>query len=220
LEKLEKGKLTELEKTGIYGHYAKKGGWRIVLLTIVMYSLLIFSRILTDWWAGKWAENYKNLDHGDYPLIFLYFACSILVFILLRTIIFSILVSNAGYNLFKNVMWNILRRPMKFFDTTPSGVVLNRCTKDVNDCDSNVPRFLGVFLDYMFVYIGALVMLSIASPAHILFVAVYVVVLVRWIMKYIGVSTEISRLVKLASSPIFSKISEVIKGFILIRGYR
>lgn len=109
---------------------------------------------------------------------------------------------------------------MEFFDTTPSGVILNRCTKDVNECDAVIPRFLGVFLDYMFVYLGAFAMLSIASPLHILFILVYIIILIRWIKRYILVSTEITRLVKLASSPIFSKINEIIKGFIIIRGYR
>lgn len=61
-ERLHQGKLTVLEskeegvvKTSIYSHYCKKAGWCIVLLTLLMYTLLIFSRIVTDWWAGKWA---------------------------------------------------------------------------------------------------------------------------------------------------------------------
>lgn len=108
---------------------------------------------------------------------------------------------------------------MYFFDTTESGVIMNRCTKDVNDCDQQIPTNKLVFTDYMFTYIGSLVILCISSPIHIVLVVVFIVMLVSQINTYVKCSTDISRLTKLASTPILSKISEVLTGYVSIRNY-
>lgn len=76
-----------------------------------------------------------------------------------------------------------------------------------------------VFADYLFTYIGSLVILCIASPLHIVLVLIFGIILMGRIGVYVKISTDISRLTKLASTPILSKISEVLTGYISIRSY-
>lgn len=142
-ERLEQGKLTKIEnkeqgkvKNNIFYFYFKSSGWTVTFFTIISFIVMIFTRILTDWYSGVWGKynlGYKEPD--TYSYVYLIFVGLIVGSVLFRSIMYARLVSNASYNLFKDVIQNVLRRPMYFFDTTESGVIMNRCTKDVNDCD-------------------------------------------------------------------------------------
>ena len=66
---------------------------------------------------------------------------------------------------------NILRAPMAFFDTTPLGRILNRFSKDVDILDTNVPQFTQNFLMTLAPLCSTLVIIIYSTPV---FVAVVV----------------------------------------------
>lgn len=45
----------------------------------------------------------------------------------------------ASKGLFKKMLECVLRNPMSFFDSTPSGRILNRLGKDVDVVDNQIP---------------------------------------------------------------------------------
>ncbi len=46
----------------------------------------------------------------------------------------------AASTLHKNLLENILKLPMSFFDTTPLGRIVNRFSKDIDTVDSTIPQ--------------------------------------------------------------------------------
>ena len=59
---------------------------------------------------------------------------------------------------------NILRLPMSFFDTTPSGRILNRFSKDIYTIDEIVPRSVSMFLGTFFAVLSTIFVISFATP--------------------------------------------------------
>lgn len=142
-----------------------------------------------------------------------------LLILIIRSYTFGVTTSNASYHTFKGVVQNILKRKMSFFDTTQSGVIMARCTKDVNTMDFEIPTSKSVFLDYAFTFFGTF-LLGVLSVPYILILFVFIVLVVwKWVKKFLKTSTEVKRLVILATAPVLSKVSETIHGNVLIRNY-
>lgn len=116
-----------------YLYYMGQAGVVLSLLAFLFFGLSVAFKIAADWWLGIWsAKSYESLSDQDYIVIFYLLGASSAIFLILRAIALGIVTQLASVNIFKLIVWNILRRPMSFFDTTPSGVIINRCTSDVD----------------------------------------------------------------------------------------
>ena len=79
------------------------------------------------------------------------------------------------------MLHSILRAPMIFFNTNPTGRIINRFAKDLGDIDRNVANFINMFLGQVwqllstFDLIGTVSTISLWSimPLLILFYAAY-----------------------------------------------
>jgi len=58
---------------------------------------------------------------------------------LAASMITGIITLRASGTMHKNMLNRILRAPMSFFDTTPTGRVVNRFAKDVDVTDNSIP---------------------------------------------------------------------------------
>ena len=59
---------------------------------------------------------------------------------------------------------NVLRLPMAFFDTTPSGRILNRFSKDIYTVDELIPRSISFFVSMFFSVLSTIFVISFATP--------------------------------------------------------
>ncbi|CAG2057791.1 unnamed protein product [Timema podura] len=64
------------------------------------------------------------------------------VFVLARSVLFFLFCMKSSIKLHNTMFENILRSKMRFFDTNPSGRILNRFSKDMGSVDELLPRAL------------------------------------------------------------------------------
>ena len=74
----------------------------------------------------------------------------------------------ASRTLHDNLLRNILRSPMSFFDTTPLGRILNRFSKDIYVIDEVIPETLHEFTLTLFDVISTLIVIMIATPTFVI----------------------------------------------------
>ncbi|VDI69402.1 ATP-binding cassette, subfamily C (CFTR/MRP), member 5 [Mytilus galloprovincialis] len=187
-----------------------------VLMTIILFLLnfrlkcviIIFNitfEILhrsSDVWISQWTSDNTTHINGNVDTtqrnmrLSVYAGIGILQGVVLLLVGYSVSTArmNASRKLHKDLLRNILRSPMTFFDTTPVGRIVNRFSYDVARIDNEI---IYQFKD------------CIISAAVVICNARF----------YTVTSKQLRHFETAASSPIYSQFAETIAGTSTIRAY-
>uniref|UniRef100_A0A4W4G0I7 ATP-binding cassette, sub-family C (CFTR/MRP), member 2 n=1 Tax=Electrophorus electricus TaxID=8005 RepID=A0A4W4G0I7_ELEEL len=235
LEESKKGqRLIEKEamKTGkvkfsVYLHYLRAMGWWHASTFVMTYLLQNVAFIGQNLWLSDWTNDSETYTNRTYPAdirdmrigVFgaLGVAQGFLVF--LGTLILANGAIRASRSLHTCLLFNILRVPMLFFDTTPSGRVVNRFAKDIFTVDEMIPMSLRSWVLCLLGVVGTLFVICLTTP---LFTAIVVPLAVVYYFVqrfYVATSRQLRRLDSVSRSPIYSHFGETVLGLSVIRAY-
>jgi ATP-binding cassette subfamily C (CFTR/MRP) protein 1 len=91
---------------------------------------------------------------------------------------------------------------MSFFDTTPIGTIMNRFTKDIDDIDITIPRWLLLQVDIMLKWLASYILCAVVMPVILIPFVLFSGLIYYFFIKYLKTSSELRRLVQLSYSPI------------------
>jgi ABC-type multidrug transport system fused ATPase/permease subunit len=114
----------------------------------------------------------------------------------------------------------IFRSPMSFFETTPSGRILNRFSSDIYRVDEVLARTFNMLFSNSARAIFTMVVISTSTPAFLLFVIPLSYIYLSYQKYYLRTSRELKRLDSVTRSPIFAHFQESLGGISTIRAYR
>lgn len=125
----------------------------------------------------------------------------------------------SSFQLHGGCLRSVLQAPMSFFDTTPTGRIISRFSKDMYIVDSEIADQLDIFV-FIVLQLGV-VMISIVVITPLFAVALpFLGFVYFWAMNYFRrVSRETKRLESIARSPVYSQFSEVLGGLPTIRAF-
>ena len=101
---------------------------------------------------------------------------------------------------------------MSFFDTTPTGRILNRFTKDIDLIDFMMPNTFRFFLIMLGSIVSVCVVIAYSTPIFLAVLAPVVIVLLIILVLYLPTSRQLRRLESVTRSPVFSHVAETIQG--------
>lgn len=208
-------------KSSVFVSYAKSIGVIItifvVLFGIVSEALLIGSRI----WLADWSTqtNITNSERDFYLGVYggLGLGQGLAVFVQAYALAFGSIL--ASKNLHNSLLWNVMRCPMSFFETTPMGRIVNRFSKDINIIDEIIPRSTKSFITTFMTMLGTIFVISYSTP---IFVAVLVPIAFLYVLTqrfYVASSRQLKRIESVKRSPIYNHFFESINGASTIRAY-
>ncbi|MGH0124216.1 UNVERIFIED_CONTAM: hypothetical protein FKN15_024645 [Acipenser sinensis] len=224
------GKLTEADraKTGrvklaIYMEYFKTIGLALILPIIFLYVFQQAASLSYNYWLSMWADdpvvNGTQLD-TDFKLgVYgaLGFAQGIAIFG--TTVAISVGGIIASRHLHQDLLHNMLRSPMSFFERTPSGNLLNRFSKEVDAIDCMIPDGLKMMLGYLFKLLEICIIVLLATP--IAAVIILPLGLFYGFIQsfYVATSCQLRRLESVSRSPIYTHFNETVQGASVIRAF-
>ncbi|GAB1859186.1 Multidrug resistance-associated protein 1 isoform X7 [Camponotus japonicus] len=227
-------KLIEVEKTEtgsvkwkVYSHYLKSIGWFLSISTIVMNAIFQSFSIGSNIWLSAWSND--NMTHVNgtidtarrdmYLGVYGVLGLGQAIFVVLSQTALAVGCLRGSKLLHSELLFGILRSPLGFFDTTPSGRILNRLGKDIDIIDNILPPSIRAWLFCLASVIATLVVISYSTPIFI--VVILPVGAVYYFIQrfYVATSRQLKRLESVSRSPIYSHFSESVTGAQLIRAY-
>ncbi|EEY69725.1 ATP-binding Cassette (ABC) Superfamily [Phytophthora infestans T30-4] len=203
------------------------GGIFAGLVVIVIFIATQFVNLLSTWWLSFWSEHSQPKDgpadkESEMFYVYIYMALNLVyaVALYIRAITTYKGGLRASKSLFQNLLARILRAPTSFFDTTPTGRIVNRLSKDVYTVDESIPATWSMLLN---TFISVLVTLATISYVTPIFMVILLPVLVGYYISqryFIKSSRELQRLDSISRSPVFALLSETLDGLPTIRAYR
>ncbi|NWX40221.1 MRP2 protein, partial [Steatornis caripensis] len=141
------------------------------------------------------------------------------LFLLFATILSARGAVRASRVMHHQLLRNILRVPMSFFDTTPTGRIVNRFAKDIFTIDETIPMSFRTWLSCFMAIISTLLMISLATPFFTLVIIPLSIFYYFVLRFYISTSRQLRRLDSVTRSPIYSHFGETVSGLSVIRAY-
>ncbi|XP_043683568.1 multidrug resistance-associated protein 1 isoform X2 [Vespula pensylvanica] len=229
-------KLIEVEKaeTGsvkwkVYSHYLKSIGWFLSISTIVMNAVFQSFSIGSNIWLSAWSnDNMTSVDgtvvndearRDMYLGVYGALGLGQATFVMLAQLALVIGCLRSSKMLHSELLFAILRSPVGFFDTTPSGRILNRFGKDIDIIDNVLPPNIRAWLFCLASVIATLFVISFSTPE---FVSVIIPIgLIYYFIQrfYVATSRQLKRLESISRSPIYSHFSESVTGAQTIRAF-
>lgn len=99
--------------------------------------------------------------------------------IMVYTLLATYKMVDASRKLHNAMLDNVMRAPMSFFDTTPTGRIVNRFSRDVETTDSTLPMVLRMWLNMFFSTLSTFAVISYSTP---LFLTVIIPVLIFYVL--------------------------------------
>ncbi|XP_033327648.2 ATP-binding cassette sub-family C member 4 isoform X2 [Megalopta genalis] len=134
-----------------------------------------------------------------------------------RNVIFYKICMNSSKNLHNLMFSSLLKAPMLFFDTHPSGRILNRFSKDVGAVDEMLPRTMIESIQIFAVMVGILAQVLIINWWTVF--PMLIVGFLFWQIRniYLKTAQDVKRFEGITKSPVFSHVSSSLFGLTTIR---
>ncbi|XP_042864040.1 multidrug resistance-associated protein 5-like isoform X6 [Penaeus japonicus] len=234
-EKLEKGDIP----MSTYNWYIKAaGGYIISTLVILTFAANVGSTAFSSWWLSMWLsagsgntevivgnETVISDSIADNPDRYMYqtvYGCLILVILgtsLIRGFAFMKTTLKASSSMHDQVFVKVFQSPMSFFDTTPSGRIINIFSRDMDEVDVRVPMTMETFLQNIWLIASSLVFVCLVFPHFLPFLVVLAILFlfIRSIFR-IGIR-DFKRMENVSRSPMYSHVSTTVNGLATINAY-
>lgn len=105
----------------------------------------------------------------------------------------------------------VMRAPLSFFHTNPTGRIVNRFSKDQGLVDDMLPSVTLLVFKIMALALASVVLLVVAVPFILPLIAIILVLFVRLRSMYIMMSREVKRFEGVTRSPVYATLSEALK---------
>lgn len=227
LTKAEERAVGRVDKL-VYMRYFTAWGPALVV-PIVVLALAVIERGLQagqNWWLSIWTEATTaspDIDDSETRYyMWVYFAIGLISLIFQVTRAVAVVLGSiaAARRLHKSLLATVLRLPMSFFDSQPTGRLLNRFTKDTESVDTSIQSSVASFLNCAVSVLWSLIVVVAVSPAVALALIPLTLAYSAVQKRYIATSRELKRLDSLALSPIFSHFGETLAGLATLRAFR
>lgn len=195
--------------------------WLILIALIGTAAAITVLPMMQTWWLGYWSDHRDVLAYSPLAAVAIYGVLGTVVLTgwLGERFLWLYRSAAAGRKIHDDALEGVLAAPLRFFDSTPMGRVLNRFARDMEGVDDHLSWNFEQSFKSLSQTIGSLILILSVLPL----VAV-VMVPVLWIYyrlqrDYRSAAREAKRIESVMRSPRYAHFKEMVTGLDVIHGY-
>ncbi|XP_034472333.1 probable multidrug resistance-associated protein lethal(2)03659 [Drosophila innubila] len=199
-------------------YFAAGCSWFVFLLVVF---LCIGTQVMASW--GDYFLSYWVKNNSSSSIDIYYFAAiniALILFSVLRTILFFNVSMHSSTQLHDSMFRGITHAAMYFFNTNPSGRILNRFAMDLGQVDEVLPAVMLDCIQIFLTLTGIITVLCISNPWYL--INTFAMLLSFYYIRdfYLSTSRDVKRLEAVARSPMYSHFGGTLNGLPTIRAMR
>ncbi|XP_074454081.1 multidrug resistance-associated protein 1 isoform X2 [Larus michahellis] len=226
-----KGRLTKGEKTqhgrvnaSIYAAYLKATGLPLCVYVILLFTCQQAVSFSRGYWLSIWTDDpvHNGTQQHTEMRVGVFCALGVVQALVRFVSIAAVLLGGvlASHKLFLQLLRNVARSPMVFFEQTPIGNLLNRFSREMDAIDSVIPDKVKSLLGFLFNLMEIYLVIIVATPKAAMAIVPLTVLYAAIQHFYVITSCQLRRIEAASRSPIYSHISETFQGSSVIRAYK
>ncbi|XP_072049934.1 ATP-binding cassette sub-family C member 5-like [Amphiura filiformis] len=216
------------------------GGFIITFFMMFLFVLCTFGNIFSNWWLSYWfqqgdgdasllssnstssADPGSILDNSDlwfYQIIYGCCAPALILFTIFKSVVFTKTTLRATTHLHDKVFNKVVSCPMNFFDTTPSGRILNRFSKDMDEADVTFPFCLDSWTENVLRMLFTFGLVAMVFPWFLIAVAFLVSFIIILVALFNRTIVHIKRVDNISRSPWFAHLMTTVQSLSTVHAY-
>ncbi|XP_069666131.1 ATP-binding cassette sub-family C member 6 isoform X3 [Haliaeetus albicilla] len=226
-----KGRLMKEEKTqhsrvntSIYAAYLKATGLPLCVYTILLFTCQQAVSFSRGYWLSMWTDDpvHNRTQQHTELRVGVFGALGVIQALGRFASTAAVLLGGvlASHKLFLQLLRNVARSPMVFFEQTPIGNLLNRFSREMDAIDSVIPDKLKSLLGFLFNLLEIYLVIIVATPRAAMAIVPLTVLYAAFQHFYVITSCQLRRIEAASRSPIYSHISETFQGSSVIRAHK
>uniref|UniRef100_A0A2K5RIC2 Multidrug resistance-associated protein 1 n=1 Tax=Cebus imitator TaxID=2715852 RepID=A0A2K5RIC2_CEBIM len=210
-------------KLSVYWDYMKAIGLFVSFLSIFLFMCNHVASLASNYWLSLWTDDPIVNGTQEHTKVRLSVYGALGISQGIAVFGYSMAVSIGGIfasrRLHLNLLDNVLRSPMSFFERTPSGNLVNRFSKELDTVDSMIPQVIKMFMGSLFNVIGACIIILLATPIAAVIIPPLGLIYFFVQRFYVATSRQLKRLESVSRSPVYSHFNETLLGVSVIRAF-
>uniref|UniRef100_A0A8C1SAT0 ATP-binding cassette, sub-family C (CFTR/MRP), member 9 n=1 Tax=Cyprinus carpio TaxID=7962 RepID=A0A8C1SAT0_CYPCA len=205
--------------------YLSSGGFLMVFLMVSSKLAKHSVMVAIDYWLAAWTSSNPHnqsliAQHRSCVSVFIILCGAAIALCLITSLTVEFLGVAAATNLHHNLLNKIIHAPIRFFDVTPLGQILNRFSADTNIIDQHIPPTLESLTRSTLLCLSAIGVIAFVTPTFLI-ALVPLAVAFYFIQKYFRVaSKDLQDLDDSTQLPLLCHFSETAEGLTTIRAFR
>ncbi|KAM6551932.1 hypothetical protein CsatB_001740 [Cannabis sativa] len=198
------------------------GGMWVVIVLLLCYLSTEVLRVSSSTWLSFWTDQSKSTSYkpGFYILIYALLSFGQVSVTLANSFWLIMSSLRAARRLHDTMLHAILRAPMVFFHTNPTGRIINRFAKDLGDVDRNVANLMNGFLGQVWQLLSTFVLIGIVSTISLWAIMPLMILFYMAYLYYQSTAREVKRMDSITRSPVYAQFGEALNGLSTIRAYK
>uniref|UniRef100_A0A8C9X199 ATP-binding cassette, sub-family C (CFTR/MRP), member 8 n=1 Tax=Sander lucioperca TaxID=283035 RepID=A0A8C9X199_SANLU len=205
------------------GTYLSSAGVLLLILLLLSQLLKHSLMVAIDYWLAHWTSHVIagcGFSHSWYLSVFSVLCCLGIILCLFTSVAVEWTGLKVAKELHHDLLNKIILAPMRLFETTPLGSILNRFSTDTNTIDQHIPTTLECLSRSTLLCVSALGVICYVTPVFLI-ALLPLAVTCYFIQKYFRVaSRDLQQLEDSTQLPLLCHFSETVEGLTTIRALR